>query len=338
MRITRIQNIPIEVPWRERVRSHLARGWQRQEDPTVGTHIYIVESDEGLTGYGEGPDLGGLTESFIGHSPFEYVLDDRAGACQIAFYDLMGQFTGQPLHRLFGPPVRDRVPIAYWSHCFAPDALAAEAELALGRGFRLHKIKSRPFETSADQVAAMAAVIPADYRIIVDANGTWGRPAEALRIARALQAYPNVWALETPIPQDHIDGYRFLKSHLDYPIAIHSDTPSVMRAVAEGLCDYFVAEGEWSDKLLRDCHVAQAAENREFWVENGLCSGISHAFQMHQAAATSNIYLLITLAFLADDDMIVEPMVVEGGTMAVPQSPGLGVSLDMDALERYRLA
>ena len=54
--------------------------------------------------------------------------------------------------------------------------------------------------------------------------------------------------------------------------------------------------------------------------------------------AYPNIYLFITLAFLAEDDMIVEPMNVEDGTMAVPQTAGLGVTLDMDALEKYRLA
>ena len=338
MKITNIQNIPIQIPYLDRVRPHLAYGWQTRQEPVVNTHIYIVETDEGLTGYGEGPDLGDQTQSYIGHSPFEYLLDDRAGACQIAFYDLMAQYINQPVYRLFGPQVKDRVRMAFWSHCFRPDILAAEAQFALENGFRLHKIKSRPFETSAEQVAAMAAVIPPDYRIMIDANGSWQRPAEALRNARNLQAYPNVWALETPIPQDHIEGYKFLKSHLDYPIAIHSDTPPVLRAVTEGLCDYFVSEFDGANKLLHDCHIARAAENREFWVENGLWSGISHAFQLHQAAATANIYLLITLAFLAEDDMIVEPMTVENGTMAVPQTAGLGVTLDMNALEKYRLA
>ena len=336
MKITAIQTIPLEVPYLEGVRPHLRRGWQRQEDPTVQTTVYIVDTDEGLTGFGEGPDLGSQVEAYIGHSPFEFALDDRAGPLQIALYDLMGKFAGQPVCHLFGPQVRDQVTIAYWSHCFAPDILATEARLALSSGFRFHKIKARPFEDTADQIAAMAAVAPPDYRIMVDANGTYRRPTDALRIARQLQAHPQVWALETPIPQDQIEGYKFLKSHLDYPIAIHSNTPPVLRAVEEGMCDYFVSEFDWSAKLVQDCAVARAAEGREFWVENGLLSGISHAFQLHQAAAIPNIRLLITLAFLMEDDLIAEPMQVENGTMGVPRAPGLGVTLDLDAVEHYR--
>ena len=337
MKITGIQNIPIEVPYCERLGPHMQRVRQTPKYPTIRTHIYIVETDAGLTGYGEGPNLGDGIEAYIGHHPVEYLMDDRAGGFQIACYDLVGKFLGEPAHRLYGPQVRSEVLMCYWTHCFVPEMMASEARLAFENGFRVHKLKARPWESTVEQVAAMVEGMPSDYRIVVDPNGSYGRPTEALRIIRDLEAFPHVWALEEPISWDQVDGYKFLKSHIDFPIALHADIPSVLTAVREGLCDYFVSEFHYSAKLVQDCGVARAGENREFWVENGLWTGISHAFQLHQAAAIANIYLLITLSVLAEDDMIVEPMIVKDGHMAVPEGPGLGVTLDMDALEKYRI-
>ena len=37
------------------------------------------------------------------------------------------------------------------------------------------------------------------------------------------------------------------------------------------------------------------------------------------------------------DDLIVDPLVIENGYVRVPEGPGLGVELDEDALERYRV-
>ncbi len=264
-------------------------------------------------------------------------MDDRTKGIQIACYDLVGKLLGQPAHRLYGPQIRSEVLMCYWSHCFAPEMMAAEAQTAVEKGFKVHKIKARPWERTVEQVAAMVEGVPSDYRIVVDPNGSYGRPTEALRQIRDLETFPAVWAIEEPISWDQIDGYKFLKSHIDYPIALHADIPSVLTAVREGLCDYFVSEFHYSAKLVQDCGVARAGENKGFWVENGLWTGISHAFQLHQAAAIPNIYLLITLAVLAQDDMIVEPMSVEDGHMAVPEGPGLGITLDMDALEKFRI-
>lgn len=72
------------------------------------------------------------------------------------------------------------------------------------------------------------------------------------------------------------------------------------------------------------------------WLLNGLYTGLSNAHQLHVASAIPNALWTLTLAWLVEDDLIVEPMVVEGGTMAIPTGPGLGVTLDENALERVR--
>ena len=41
---------------------------------------------------------------------------------------------------------------------------------------------------------------------------------------------------------------------------------------------------------------------------------------------------------LYEHQLLAEPFVVENGTVAIPDAPGLGVEVDWDAVERFRLA
>ena len=119
MKITRIERIDIDMPYQEQVVEHLRKGWglgnratdeefasQRERferefrgsvPPRVRTALYLVHTDDGLTGLGEGAALDAdQLAGYQGRSPFEYINDDGPGPLQIAFYDLMGQAVGLP--------------------------------------------------------------------------------------------------------------------------------------------------------------------------------------------------------------------------------------------------
>jgi galactonate dehydratase len=338
MKITDVEIIPVEIPYVEHLREHLREAWRLSSQPTVRTRVYRVTTDEGLVGIGEGADdLGGRKSQVIGRDPADFLFDDRNNPLQMACYDLCAQRLGVPIAALFGPARKARVPHFYWSHTFPPEVLAAEAAQARARGFTVHKIKARPWRDPLAQVAAMAAAVPPDYRIVIDANGTWEIPSRALALARQLEKIPHVWALETPLPQHQIEGYVYLKSRLDYPLAIHSNVPPIYEAVRHNVCDFFVVEFDWAHELRQQCAVAEKAGDRRMWLENGLWSGLSATYQTHQAAGLRNVDACITLLFILEDDLIVEPYSVIDGSVAVPTTPGLGVTVDWDAVERYRV-
>ena len=73
------------------------------------------------------------------------------------------------------------------------------------------------------------------------------------------------------------------------------------------------------------------------WLEYGLRSGISAAFQSQQAAVMPSCEFCITLIYVLEDDLVLEPMDIKDGYYTIPQKPGLGVTIDEDALEKYRI-
>jgi muconate cycloisomerase len=359
MKITRIERIALDIPYAERVREHLQKGWglgnratdeefaaeserfhqewRDSKPPTVKTSLYLVHTDEGLTGLGEGA---ALTEEqlavYTGHSPFDYIGDDGVGPLQIAFYDLMGQALELPLARLLGP-ARDTAPLAWWSHCFPPAALATEAERALAQGYRVHKFKRRAHTDVLEQVAAIAAVTPDDYSITVDANQTFGTLERALDIGAKLKAIPQVSCLESPIQQGDIDGYRRLQQELGLKLAHHMGNPDPIDALHSDVYDYFIL-GARVAGTLRNGHIC-AARDKPFWMQlGGDGTDISTLFMLHLAAAIPNATLgHVSMQHIQEALLLQDPLIVQDGEVAIPQTPGLGGTLNMDVVDRYRV-
>jgi L-alanine-DL-glutamate epimerase-like enolase superfamily enzyme len=357
MKITRIEQIAVDIPYLERVREHLQKGWnlgnratddeffanesdfQREwrnsSPPSVETSIYHVHTDEGLVGVGEGSSFSeDQLQSYLGRSPFEFVMDDSAGPLQIAFYDLMGQAVGLPMAKLFGPSQQE-APIAYWSHSFPPEVLQQETKIALANGFKTHKFKRRAHTNVVEQVASMAEMMPEDYELTIDANCTFGTVERAIEFGRQLKQYPQVKCLESPIEQENVEGYQTLKAELGYPLAIHFGSPHPTISLPSNAYDYYVLSGGAAG-VTRCANIASAA-NKPFWMQMGF-TGISAVFMVHLASAIPNATLgHVSLYMLLEHSLLAEPLTVADGYAKVPEKPGLGVAIDMDAVERYRV-
>lgn len=359
MKITRIEHIALDLPYQEHVREPLRKGWsyanratdeefatdgerlrQQWEDspvPSLKTTIYQVHVDDGRVGLGEGPPLTrDELAAYTGHSPFEYILDDSVGPLQIAFYDLMGQAVGLPLARLLGP-ARAQAPLAWWSHGFAPDVLQTEAERALAAGYCVHKFKRRAHTDVLEQVAAIAAVTPDGYEITIDANETFGTVERAIDIGMALKAYPQVHCLESPVLQSDIDGYRRIRAALDLPLAHHIGKPDAIDALHSGAYDYFVLDTQIA-ALQRNAHIC-GARDRPFWMQlAGYGTDISTLFMLHLAAGIPNATKAhVSMQHLQEATLLHEAIVVNEGMVTLPTTPGLGGTLNMDVVDRYRV-
>jgi len=139
------------------------------------------------------------------------LLDDRLGAILVAVYDLIGQALELPAARLFAAQTKSHIQQTWWSQCYPPALMASEAKRGADLGYRVHKVKARPWEDPIAQAEAICDVIPRDMRVWVDANAWWGSVGRTLHFAERLAKFENYFAIESPISRERIDGYRELK-------------------------------------------------------------------------------------------------------------------------------
>ena len=89
--------------------------------------------------------------------------------------------------------------------------MASEAKIAESRGYKVHKVKARPWEDPVEQAEAICGAISRDMRVWVDANAWWGSVGRTLFISERLAKLHNYFAIESPIRRELLDGYRQLK-------------------------------------------------------------------------------------------------------------------------------
>ena len=341
MRISRYDVIPIKMPMHERVREAWQRSFtlQGRFQTHYSATMVRVHTDEGLVGIGNAsmPPARAreLLDGMVGRSPWEYLLDDDLGGILVAVYDLIGQATELPVSRLFSTSPKERIVQTWWSQCFPPDLMASEAKLGADLGYRVHKVKARPWEDPIEQAAAICDVIPKDMRVWVDANGWWGSVGRTIFLAKQLAEFPNYFAIESPITPRSVSGFRELKGKL--PLMVSEHMPSdPMPFVREGLVDAFVLGGALGRRLVQRALMAEVT-GIPIWLEHSIVTGINQVFQAHQAAALPGIEYAISHPHVHEHDLMAEPFEMKDGFYTVPTKPGLGVSLDETAVDKYRV-
>ncbi len=342
MRFTKYEVYPTRVPMVERVREAWIESYKLQG--TFQTHytpVFVrLYTDEGLVGTGESLVSPAQTEAIlkrmVGHSPSEYWQDDSIHGVLIAVHDILAQSIGVPVCRLLASSPKTRIQHTWWSHCLPPNIMAAEAKLGASLGYRVHKVKARPWQDPLEQAAAMCAVVPKEYRFWADANASWSSPSRALHFINALAQHPNYFAVESPVEYRDVAAFRALKGKSPLKLAEHMGAEPMV-FIREGLVQAFVLGGPIGRTMTQRALMAEVT-SIPLWIEYGIQSGISQLYQTHQAAAYPGIEYCIAVTHCLEDDCIVEPFKMESGYFTMPQKPGLGVTLDMAAVEKYRAA
>ena len=208
MRIEQIEIWPVRVPYTHAELSSLVA---REGVTDV---IVRLTADNGLHGWGEctrAADAAGIACALAamrpivqGRDPFdmEAILRDVfiAGAWQfqpmtgnfafagidMALWDLCAKACGQPLYRLFGGAVRERVDYFCYLNWGPPEAVAEQCRDGVERGYTVFYLKVG-VDAAAEEamLAAIRRTIGPHRKIRIDANQAWTVP-EATRLAHRL--------------------------------------------------------------------------------------------------------------------------------------------------------
>ena len=256
---------------------------------------------------------------------------------QQAVYDIMGKALGLPVYQLVGEKVQDKIAFGYWSIDMPAAEWVNEAKRAYSIGYRLHKIKARPWHDIIEQVQAISEAVPADYKLRIDPNDSFETPARTIEVAKQVRNY-NIEAFETPIPQSNIDGYLEIQRGCDMPITIHFGNPDPVKAIKAGMNASFIIAypDSRAANAKREAAIAESA-HLPLWIQI-VGIGITTTYLMHLAATMPNATMpSITLNCLRAFDIIKPAIQMEHGYATVPDKPGLGIELDEDALENCRV-
>lgn len=340
MKITHVDTILLQSPFYPINIPHMARiagDWSVVE-------VCRVQTDGGLIGYGEtiqnytwGRVPREALSEVVGRDPFELLWEDRLGAgLQMALFDVAGKAIGQPCYRLMGRKVRDACPISYWDMDMPPEERVAEARRSIELGYTSFKLKARPWRDIVAQIDTLCRAIPASYKLDIDFNDHLLNTGNAVPLLRELERFPNVAIFESPIPQGDVPGNRHMRQQIGRPIAHHYGSPPIQTALREDVCDGFVIGGG-ATAVLRQATVAAEA-HKPFWLQM-VGTGLTTAFALHFGAVCTHAqWPAITCHELYTDDLLTERIDVRSGYARVPETPGLGVSVDEGALKRLRVA
>lgn len=340
MRFSKYEIFPARIPMAERLRDAWIESYKLQG--TFQTHyepVFVrLYTDEGLAGTADSLVGAAQTEAILrrmmGRAPIEYFQDDSIHGVLMAVQDIIGQAAGLPVCRLLSSSPKTRIQHTWWTHCLPPEMMAAEAKLGASLGYRVHKVKARPWQDPLEQAAAMCAVVPRQYRIWADANSSWSSPARALHFINALAKHPNYFAVESPVEYRDVAAFRELKGKSPLKLAEHMGAEPMV-FVREGLIQAFVLGGPIGRTMAQRALMAEVS-SIPLWIEYGIASGIAQLHQAHLAAAYPGIEYCITVTNCLEDDCVVEPFQMDNGYYTLPAKPGLGVTLDMAAVEKYR--
>ena len=161
-------------------------------------------------------DLKRALEEQAIHGMTQYALS----AINVALWDIFGQATGQPVHRLLGQ-AKDRVP-AYamvgWLH-YDVDEVEQACGKAIEQGFRAVKIKvgAPTLDEDVRRIEATRSAVGKEVRIMVDANQAL-TTFEALRRGRVYEELGVFW-FEEALPARSYDAYAELAQGLAMPVA-----------------------------------------------------------------------------------------------------------------------
>ena len=268
----------------------------------------------------------------------------------IALWDIIGQKLGEPIYRLLDPQSQSHSKLPYASVLFgeSPEETHQIAVQLREQGYRAAKFGWGPMgkfgeENDLALVRAAREGMGEDAQIMIDAGVVWGDDYETAyaRAKRFAQFLPT-W-LEEPLAPDAIEAY----------MALSKQNPPVPIAAGEGSGTYRMAE----DLILhggiqfvqidvgRIGGITDAFRVRQLAEQHGV-QYVNHTFKSHLSLAAS-LHVFATnesfnlLEYPAAGSELAQCLTVErlevgsDGTVALTESPGLGVHVDAEAVDAY---
>lgn len=337
--------------------------------------LVAVFTDEGLTGWGSVFTNDGLVQAalkvleplYLGENPLEPErvseklhantfwmgrggsITHTISGIDIALWDILGKATGQPVGRLLGGRYRERVRPYASLLMREPQALAQQLQSIRAQGFRAFKIGWGPFGRQShglDEKVVRAArdAVGADSLLMVDAGASdafWPNDYKwAARTAKMLAEFHVYW-FEEPLVPDNLRDYLLLRQQAPLPIAggeVLTRRQTFLPWLQRGAFDIVQPDVTKVGGISEERKIAwMAEENGVRFIPHGWNTALGLAADLQLASAFRNTDLVeyLTGSPFIDDLVEAQWQLDRDGMLAIPTGPGLGISLNLDAVEKH---
>ena len=356
MLIRQITSTEVFIEYRPPVGPYVGRMREGKYRATEGATGLIakVETEDGLTGWGEGTGSFGcdIGELLAGHHAADVhgavaklVQASEAigaiSAVEMALWDLIGKRADLPICLLLGGVVREEADFCACMGIKDPGESAETARAYMEQwGFRY--LKTKAGDDMAQDLAIAQAIqkeIGDEAALRPDANSAYS-PEETEAQMRKMRDL-GVSLFEDPCDPSHGELLARVRAEVGMGIFVNSGIAgpnSIRPVVAAGAADYLMPDTPAAGGIFAVKRVAEAAAP---WDIPCLmhCShdlGLKTAAVAQIAACTENFSGPSDTCYHGlIDDILVAPLEFKGGRIRVPMGPGLGVEVDEDKLQKY---
>lgn len=268
------------------------------------------------------------------------------GAFEQVVLDLRGQALGVPIWQLLGGRLRDKIYVAQTTGYKTPEHTAEQAQWGWEHGFRVYKMKcitaredtdEKRIRYVTDRIEAIHKVLP-EMPVRPDIRWRLREVWAAQELARRLEGQL-IDALESPITKRAFAGtyseWRRLRETIPIPIADHIGADALVFAFQAQALDYAIVGARSHLETLRLSHIARGL-GMNGWSQT-VAYGPGAAMGLHVAACMPHLTKAYDMVgpYCWIDTLVNEPLVLREGSYPVPDRPGLGFTLNHDAVKRY---
>jgi len=350
-------------------------GWSEELRPEDCVHtLILVLTDEGLTGLGSVFTNAGLVQSalsvlsplYLGENALEPervseklrqnmfwlgrggTITHTISGIDIALWDLLGKATGQPVGRLLGGRYRTRVKPYASLLMDQPEPLRDHLLQLKAQGYRAFKMGWGPFGRQSnaldEAIVRTARDAVGEDALMVDAGGSdafWNQGFKwALRTAHMLAEYDVDW-FEEPLQPDALREFVLLRQAAPLPISggeVLTRRQAFQPWLQAGALDIVQPDVTKVGGITESRRIAwMAQEHGVRFIPHGWNTAVGLAADLQLASAFPDTDLVeyITGSPYVDDLAAGGWSLDADGMLDIPETPGLGLALDADAVERF---
>jgi L-alanine-DL-glutamate epimerase-like enolase superfamily enzyme len=332
--------------------------WSGEDQVSAAHYIntYFAPLLVGETVARDVSDIARLTAKFC--APVAGNFFTKAGV-EMALWDLTGKVLDKRVFELCGesrkpaPHARETkvtsgVPTKWSVSGVEPEKAAEIAAWAVRQGFTKMKVKvGIDPDGDVERVRAVQVAVGNNVKLGVDANGGWPTPQVAIETIRRLCEECDIYFAEQPVPAGDHEAMADVRRNVPVPIIADesvytlADAKMLARAKAADVFSIYIGKAGGIGPARQIVDFAQSV-GIMCTIGSNLELGVGSAAMVHFALSAPGIDAdtypcdIIGPMFY-EDDVLAEPLPITGGFASVHDRPGLGVELDDEKVEKYRV-